>query len=84
MSLLPPALPLDLTEEEKLCGFALTEESSGMRAVVRELPAGLRAVKVQAADGGVEYAVCDQQLQPLYAPAKTLVELRKRFGRPPP
>lgn len=74
-------LTTDVTKEEKEFGFGITEERSGTRAVVRELPAGLRAVKVQAEDGTTEYAICDEQLRPLYQPAKSLDELRRRFGR---
>jgi hypothetical protein len=84
MSSFPPRLPVEVTEDERRCGFSVTEEPSGIRAVVRELPAGLRAVKVEAEDGTVEYAVCDAELRPLYAPAKSLVELRRRFGRRAP
>jgi hypothetical protein len=50
MSLTRTRFPLDVTDDEERCGFSLTEEPSGVRAVVRELPAGLRAVKVQAED----------------------------------
>jgi hypothetical protein len=76
-------LPLDMTSDEERCGFSVTEAPSGVRAVVRELSAGLRAVKVEADDGSVVYAICDEYLRPLYQAAKSLRELRQRFGHKP-
>jgi hypothetical protein len=73
------SFPLDVTTEEEDFGFGVAEEPSGVRAVVRELRAGLQAVKVLAEDGATEYAICDEHLRPIYPPAKTLDELRARF-----
>lgn len=76
-------LQLDVDDEEEDFGFSVAEESSGIRAVVRELRPGLLAVKVRASDGTTEYAVCTEDLHPLYPAAKTLDELRNRFLRSP-
>jgi hypothetical protein len=84
MNLALPRLRLDVTDEEHRFGFSLTEEPSGVRAVAHDLGSGLRAVKVQADDGSVEYAVCDSENRQLYRPAKSLAELRDRFGGPAP
>jgi hypothetical protein len=70
----------EMTKEEEEFGFGVAEEPSGTHAVVRALPAGLRAMKVLTEEGTTEYAICDAQLRPLYRPAKSLDELRKRFG----
>jgi hypothetical protein len=72
-------LALDVTKEEGEFGFGVREEPSGITAVLRDLPVGLCAVKVQAEDGTTEYAICDEGLRPLYRPAKSLTELRRRF-----
>lgn len=74
-------LQLDVNQDEKEFGFVTTQEPSGVRAVVCELHPGLRAVKVRADDGSIEYAVCDKSLVPLYQSATTLDELRRRFPR---
>jgi hypothetical protein len=75
-------LRLDITEDEEQFGFGFAEEPSGVRAVVFELRPGLRAVKVEADDGSTEYAICDQVFRPVYRPAKTLNDLRRRFPGP--
>lgn len=72
-------LRLDLNQDEEEFGFGVAEHPSGVRAVVRELRPGLRAVKVEAEDGSVEYAICEDNLRPVYAPARTLEELKRRF-----
>lgn len=72
-------LSLDVTREEEDFGFGLAEQRSGVRAVVREIRPGLHAVKVRAHDGSTEYAICDDELRPVYLPAKSLDELRRRF-----
>jgi hypothetical protein len=72
-------LTLDVTREEADFGFRLAEQPSGVRAVVREIRPGLRAVKVRADDGSTEYAICDDELRPVYLPARSLDDLRRRF-----
>jgi hypothetical protein len=72
-------LRLDLSKDEEDFGFSVAEEPSGIRAVIRELRPGLRAVKVRADDGSTEYAICAENLKPVYQPAKSLDELRQRF-----
>ena len=71
--------PLDITLEEKAFGFRLLDAAEGHRAVARM--GDLRAVKTRAADGTIEYAVCDARLRPIYIAAKSLKELRDRFAR---
>jgi hypothetical protein len=75
-----PQPPLPLTKEEAAFGFGLHEEGPGLRAVLRQLPNGLWAVKVQSEDGTTTYSICDEHLRPLYRPATSLGELRRRFG----
>jgi hypothetical protein len=72
-------LRLDVSKDEEDFGFGVSEETTGVRAVVRELHPGLRAVKVGTDAGTHEYAICDDDLRPVYLPAKTLDELRTRF-----
>jgi len=72
---------LQPTAEELAFGFAVGEAPAGERALILPLSKGLRAVKMIADDGGVEYVVCDDQFEPLYASAKTLDDLRRRFLR---
>ena len=72
-------LRLDVSQDEEEFGFEFAEDPSGVRAVVRELRPGLRAVKVEADDGSIEYAICGENLQPVYRPAKTIEELKSRF-----
>jgi len=72
-------LRLDMSKDEEDFGFGVSEEASGLRALVRELHPGLRAVKVGTDAGTPEYAICDDDLRPVYLPAKTLDELRTRF-----
>lgn len=72
---------LQPTEDETAFGFVIHDVPSGERALVMPLSHGLRAVKVLADDGAVEYIVCDDRLEPLYTPAKSLDELRRRFVR---
>ncbi|HEY2367019.1 MAG TPA: hypothetical protein VGH87_11575 [Polyangiaceae bacterium] len=71
--------PLQPTAEETAFGFGIAVVPSGEQALMMPLPSGLRAVKVIADDGAVEYIVCDEALEPLYTPAKSLDELRRRF-----
>jgi hypothetical protein len=73
--------PVQATAEESAFGFALANAPSGERALIMPLSQGLRAVKMIADDGAVEYVVCDDEFEPLYAPARTLDELRRRFLR---
>ncbi len=70
---------LDITSDEAAFGFRVVDTPEGGRAVAHI--GDLRAVKVRASDGAIEYAVCDAKLQPLYLAARTLKELRDRFAR---
>lgn len=74
---------MDVTEHEQDFGFAITEEPSGVRAVVVDLRTGLRAAKVRIDDATTEYAICNVDLRPLYPSARSLDELRARFPRSP-
>lgn len=73
----------EVSESEEAFGFGVAEARSGVRAVVRDLGPGLRAVKVRANNGSTEYAICDENLRPIYPPARTLDELRRRFPHVP-
>jgi hypothetical protein len=75
-------LRLDLTDEEVEFGFHLVERGTGVRAIVRELRPGLSAVKVNGQAQAAEYAICNEQLAPLYPAARSIDELRVRFPRP--
>lgn len=70
----------DLNEYELAFGFSVEPAKTGVRVVLRHLSRGLRAVKVYCDDGTIEYVICDEHLQPLYGAAKSLDELRVRFG----
>lgn len=72
--------PLDTSPEEEAFGFRVAVSPEGDRVLVAKL-GDLRAVKIRAQDGTIEYAVCDAKLQPIYIAAKTLKELRTRFAR---
>lgn len=71
--------PLQPTAEETAFGFGIAEIPSGEQALMVPLSNGLRAVKVTADDGAVEYIVCDERFEALYTPARSLEELRRRF-----
>lgn len=73
--------PLDSTADEEAFGFCVIESPTGERALVAVLGNGLRVTKAHSADGSTEYVVCNERLEPLYATAKTLEELRERFAR---
>jgi hypothetical protein len=76
---------LDRSPQPELGGErAEAPDDASIRAVVRKLPAGPRAAKVHAEHGSAQDAVCDGDFRQLYAPAKSLIELRARFGRRPP
>ncbi len=68
-----------MTSDESAFGFGVVQSPAGHSALVVSIGGGLRAVKMRAADGTTEYAVCDERLQPIYVAAKTLFELRERF-----
>jgi hypothetical protein len=71
--------PDDVSDSERRVGFERAESATETRVVIH-LGYGLRAVKVRKLDGSVEYAVCNDDYEPLYPPAQTLDELRTRFG----
>ncbi len=70
-------LPIALDDLEH--GLALIEHPSGVAAL--DLGGGLLALKVRAHDGSVEYVTCDKDLNPLYEPAGSLLELKQRFTK---
>ena len=72
--------PTDMTEEEAAIGFQLVESPIGVRALVLPVAAGLQAIKLRLADGSIEYTVCDENCHPLYRGARTIAELKIRFG----
>ena len=72
---------LESTPDEDAFGFSAIESPTGERVLVVVLASGLRAVKALGPDGSTEYVVCNERLEPLYATAKTLEELRERFVR---
>jgi glutamate synthase domain-containing protein 1 len=73
------AFATTVSEQEAACGFGLVHHVSGKDIVRRHLENGLYAVKVEG-NGGCEYVICDENLIPLYTPAKSLPELKQRFG----
>ena len=68
-----------LDDAELAFGFQATENTAFGRLIVLPVGSGLRAVKMVDANG-VNYAICDDALVMLYAPARSLFELRARFG----
>ena len=68
-----------LTDSEASFGFALRPSARNGYVVALELQGGLLAVKAMH-NGEVEYVLCDEDLAPIYAPARSLDELGKRFG----
>ncbi len=67
-------LPIAL--DDLACGFDVVERSG---VAVFELGGGLFAFKIRGCDGSIEYVTCDENLSPLYAPARSLAELKQRF-----
>ena len=72
--------PLDPSQDELAFGFGIAESPTGQRALSVALTGGLLAVKVTTDDGATEYIVCNDRFEALYAPAKSLDELRTRFA----
>jgi hypothetical protein len=66
--------------QEAEYGFSAVERQTGEVIVRYDLGNGIFAIKVDAEDGSLEYMICDANLTPLYRPAKSLDELRARFG----
>jgi hypothetical protein len=75
-------LSLVLSEEEAAFGFEITEGATGTCRIAMDLGTGLLVVKVRARDGTTQYVVCTDHLAPLYVPATSLEDLRRRFQRP--
>ncbi len=73
-------LRLELTRAERAFGFAHLVMQARVCAAITLRP-GLFAVKVTADERSAEYAICDHELRPLYRPAASLRELRRRFAR---
>ena len=68
----------DISPDEAELGFEIVQHD-GESVVRRSLGRGLHAVKVL--DGArVVYAICDDKLHVLYAPALSLDELKQRFS----
>jgi hypothetical protein len=70
--------PDDISAEERAAGFVQTQAGS-LQLVATPLGNGLCVVKLRV-DGQVQYAICNEQLEPLYPAATSLDELRLRFG----
>lgn len=70
----------EMSEAEATCGFTVREHPTGKRLVVRELGGGLRAVKVRLGKNQTGYAICEDDLRPIYPAASTLAELKARFA----
>ncbi len=73
-------LQLELTSDERRLGFARVERRHVL-CVLAQLRPGLVAVKVRGAEGSNEYAICDDDLHPIYAPSRDLDDLQRRFPR---
>ncbi len=76
---MPGRYASDISPDEVACGFDVKEHTTGARIVTRELRGGLRAIKAQTEDGSTIYEICDDRLTPLYAPAVSLSDLKRRF-----
>ncbi len=70
----------DITPAEVECGFDVREHTTGVRIIIRELRGGLRAVKARTESGATVYEICDDRLTPLYEPATSLGDLKRRFA----
>ncbi len=70
--------PTEVTADEAAFGFASRVEC-GSRIALAALDDGLVAVKTRSYDGTIEYVICDASLAPLYTPAKSIDDLRRRF-----
>jgi len=69
----------DVTPDEVELGFARVEHLGLGVVVTAKLGIGIRAVKLRE-QGVVSYAICDDSFFVLYAPARSIAELRARFG----
>mgnify|MGYP001545956391 CR=1 FL=1 len=70
--------PLDRTPDEAELGFAVEELPTGENALVARIPNGLTVVKTAIGDR-IAYEICDR-LVPIYTPALSIDELRKRLS----
>jgi len=77
---MPGRFAAEISPAEAACGFDVKEHTTGVRIVTRELRGGLCAIKSQSEDGETIYEICDDRLTPLYAPAASLSELKRRFS----
>jgi hypothetical protein len=68
-----------ITWEEVELGFDCVEHLALGTIVTANLGGGLRAVKLLD-DDVVGYAICDESFVVLYPAARSLAELRRRFG----
>ncbi len=94
MADLDQMFPVGLSDDEKAAGFVLMQVNNpqghysmpfgpppdpAVYAVVRQLPGGLRAVKVERPDGEVQYAIWDASGRPVQTVAQSIEELLARF-----
>ena len=75
-----PSFVLEITPEEVARGFDVVEHETGTCLVRVPLRGGLHAIKTRSEEGTILYAICDDHLEPLYAPARSLNELEQRFA----
>ena len=66
---------LKITPEERAFGFRVREVRLALYVVAATLPSGIVVIKMQGAQG-IEYTVCDDELQPICVAGRTLDELR--------
>lgn len=69
----------DITDDEATLGFVRLQHIVHGPMVIATIGNGLRAVKLREG-GDVRYAICDDALIVLYEPARSLFDLRRRFG----
>ena len=69
----------DITPDEAAFGFQRIEHLALGVVVTAKLGPGIRAVKT-IDHSVVGYAICDDNFFVLYAPARSVSELRMRFG----
>jgi hypothetical protein len=66
---------LKITPEERAFGFALREVRIAFYVVATTLPDGVVVIKTQV-QGGIEYVVCDDNLEPVCVVGRSLDDLR--------
>lgn len=66
---------LKITPEERAFGFKLLEVQLAVYVVAATLPGDVRVIKVNGPEG-VEYTVCDDNLEPICVAGRSLEDLR--------